>query len=454
MKLNSAPRTYLGLTLIIQNLRKKSGWLNLLNCSFIELLVAMSYLRIQTSNDLKRYESNEYFRKAINIKSLNILGFDHWINCSDSLLSFIELCEFWLKEDTCINNYKNNLFSIHINGFNIIACGDSYNHPPLRFFIKSDATDIDYVNFDLCKFDISEWLKWFQWDQRPVTPNNKTWLFIDVLITNCILEIGLTSVLPEFRLGYRRYLTDYDCDLLETNGYLIRENFVCDSDVHFLKSIVNDLSKIETLKGISFNYGNDNKLQRVYNLIDKSPFFHSLFLNRPEIYEILQHFFDQGTPHTPYYLSSFQANILKQGALQQNLHVDSSVPDPLPSWKIRLNINLLLDPFTNSNGATLVYPKSHTFLRKPKPTENVSNNMVKVLAPSGSIVIWTGHLWHQSGTNNDTLSRCALLACFVASYLREIAVEENYLFTIDKDRLDTLPHELKVVLGYFHGSKY
>ena len=61
MKLNSAPRTYLGLTLIIQNLRKKSGWLNLLNCSFIELLVAMSYLRIQTSNDLKRYESNEYF---------------------------------------------------------------------------------------------------------------------------------------------------------------------------------------------------------------------------------------------------------------------------------------------------------------------------------------------------------------------------------------------------------
>jgi ectoine hydroxylase-related dioxygenase (phytanoyl-CoA dioxygenase family) len=135
------------------------------------------------------------------------------------------------------------------------------------------------------------------------------------------------------------------------------------------------------------------------------------------------------------------------------LHVDSSVPDPLPPWKIRLNINLLLDPFTETNGATLVYPGSHKFLRKPTSGDDVSLQMRKVIAPAGSLVLWTGHLWHQSGSNHDTRPRAALLACFAASYLREVAVEENYLEVMDRDRVESLPFEVKTILGYYHGRK-
>ena len=60
-------------------------------------------------------------------------------------------------------------------------------------------------------------------------------------------------------------------------------------------------------------------------------------------FDILEFFFDRETLHQKYMLSSFQSNIIYPGGEEQQLHVDSSLSNPLPPWPIRLNINFLLN---------------------------------------------------------------------------------------------------------------
>lgn len=238
-------------------------------------------------------------------------------------------------------------------------------------------------------------------------------------------------------------------DFLE-NGYLIIKDFLTPEQMSELKEITHTLAKQELEKESAYLYGNGNKLQRVYNLLNKHEKYRELLVT-PTVTGILERVFARDTLHQKYYLSSFQSNILNPGAEAQKLHVDSSVPDPLPPWLIRININFLLDDFTATNGSTLVAPGSHKLLRKPQNNEDIT--LINVIAPAGSIVMWTGHLWHKTSANTSNHSRTALLACFAASYLREVAVEENYLEVMSKETLKSCSRELQNLLGVGHGIK-
>jgi ectoine hydroxylase-related dioxygenase (phytanoyl-CoA dioxygenase family) len=242
---------------------------------------------------------------------------------------------------------------------------------------------------------------------------------------------------------------DLHSEFLE-NGYLIIKDFLTPQQVSELKQITHSLAHQELEKESAYLYGNGNKLQRVYNLLNKHQKYRELLVT-PTVTGILERVFARDTLHQKYYLSSFQSNILNPGAEAQKLHVDSSVPDPLPPWLIRININFLLDDFTSTNGSTLVAPGSHKFLRKPNIDEQIK--LINVIAPAGSIVMWTGHLWHKTSANTSNHSRTALLACFAASYLREVAVEENYLEVMSKETIKTCPRELQNLLGVGHGIK-
>lgn len=234
------------------------------------------------------------------------------------------------------------------------------------------------------------------------------------------------------------------------DGYLVIENFLRPEQLQAFRDITQQLAQQALDADNAYLYGNDNRLQRVYNLLNKHAMFRDL-LSCKTIQGILNTVFDRDTLHQKFYLSSFQANILNPGAEAQKLHVDSSVPDPLPPWLIRVNVNVLLDDFTENNGATLVLPGSHLFLKKPTPSDQPA--LMKVLAPAGSIVMWTGHLWHKSGENSSQQPRTALLACLVASYLREVAVEENYLQVMSAENIARSPKILRDMLGVGHGIK-
>lgn len=246
-------------------------------------------------------------------------------------------------------------------------------------------------------------------------------------------------------------ITNEKIKFFEKNGYFIIENFIDKVFTEKLKSLTYKIANTQRRKNKSYTYGKNNNLQRIYNLIGKSNLYLKLILDK-RIELILENFFQRDTLHAKYYLSSYQANILYPGAESQILHTDLAIPEPLPPWPIRLNININLDEFTIKNGATLVIPGSHKYLKKPDPfMKNLK--FKKLIAPAGSLIIWTGHLWHKSGKNSSKSPRAALLACFAASYMREIAVEENYFCVNDPKKIKKMPSKIFKLIGGNHGVK-
>ena len=149
---------------------------------------------------------------------------------------------------------------------------------------------------------------------------------------------------------------------------------------------------------------------------------------------MLDDIFYRNTFHQPYTISSMQANILEPGALAQKLHCDASVPNPLPPWIVRANISFVLEDFNFKNGGTRFLPGSHLKLRHPTETDYKENkdNIITVNAPKGSIVLWHGHVWHQSGANNSEKKRAGIFVAYCATYLLEVALEENHPLVISK----------------------
>jgi ectoine hydroxylase-related dioxygenase (phytanoyl-CoA dioxygenase family) len=247
------------------------------------------------------------------------------------------------------------------------------------------------------------------------------------------------------------YLDQEDKIFFEKNGYFVKENFLSPDQIALISELVYKIAELQNKDGSAYLYGNQNKLQRIYNLIGKSKVFINILLDE-RLHRILDWVFHRDTLHQKYYLSSFQANILYPGAEAQILHTDLAIPEPLPPWPIRLNLNILIDDFTEDNGSTLVYPGSHKTLKKPKPFDE-EVPLKKLIAPAGSLVGWTGHLWHKSGSNTSTMPRAALLACFSGSYMREIAVEENYLQINSQAAIENFPPMLIELIGGNHGLK-
>ncbi len=238
------------------------------------------------------------------------------------------------------------------------------------------------------------------------------------------------------------------------NGYVIFENFLPESECDAYRKEVYAIAEQEREAGSAFLYGYENSGQRIYNLINKTRAYDDLLMDR-RLSFILNDIFARPTYHQLYVMSSWHANILSPGAKKQVLHVDASVPEPLPPWIIRLNVNFIVEDYTSENGATLCAPGTHKWLRKPtkEDIEQTADQLVTLSAPKGSIVIWHGHLWHQSGHNRSAKDRVALLACYAASHLLEVAMEENHASVIDGEQKQNMGSNLRNLFGLNHGIK-
>ena len=147
-------------------------------------------------------------------------------------------------------------------------------------------------------------------------------------------------------------LSKEQCEFFDDNGYLIVNNAISAELCKILANEIAKLAKTEANNGEAYFYGS-GRAQRIYHLINKSPIFQSVILH-PVIAGLNEHAFSRETLHDKYFLSSFHANILGAGAEAQVIHVDAAVPDPLPPWIIRTNVNFILQDYTKENGATLV----------------------------------------------------------------------------------------------------
>ena len=250
-------------------------------------------------------------------------------------------------------------------------------------------------------------------------------------------------------------VTDHFKEGFDEDGFFIWRNFISIDHAQELRELVVDMAAFEKKVGDSYFYpfDADGLTQRVWNLTNKSKRFRAL-LELDEISELMNYIFRRPTHHQLFHLSSFQANILYPGAKRQKLHIDTPFPEPIPPWPAKANSIWLLDNFTEENGATEVVGGSHKFDYKPTKEDDKNIKFSKTIAPIGSVLFTHGNLWHRAGANNSLEPRIGLLCSFAASYMKEIASEEDQSLIIASEIKEHASDRLKAILGIGTGIKH
>jgi ectoine hydroxylase-related dioxygenase (phytanoyl-CoA dioxygenase family) len=150
------------------------------------------------------------------------------------------------------------------------------------------------------------------------------------------------------------------------------------------------------------------------------------------------------------HVTSFQLHLTQviaigPGESRQMIHRDQWAYDffPFPKgFEAQCNTIWAMSDFTAENGATRLIPGSNHFDDRLELTEadTVAAEMAK-----GSVLFYTGSLYHGGGANRSDATRYGVNITYNASWLRQ---EENQYLSVPLEIARTLPIDLLRVMGY------
>ncbi|MEN2976346.1 phytanoyl-CoA dioxygenase family protein (plasmid) [Tistrella bauzanensis] len=222
---------------------------------------------------------------------------------------------------------------------------------------------------------------------------------------------------------------------LETNGYVILERLFDEQTVQEMRQAV--LPWMAPRGGRNPFEGLATR--RLYAVIAKTLACNPL-VEHPIILALLDRLFEPN-----YLLSQLQVIDILPGETEQALHFDDSfysLPRPRPA--LGAATIMALDDFTPENGATRIIPASHLWANR-LPTAEEAASAVPVVMPAGSVVLFTGTLWHGGGGNRSAASRLALTAQYCAPWCRQ---QENFSLSVPRDVVLQCSEHIRRLLGY------
>jgi ectoine hydroxylase-related dioxygenase (phytanoyl-CoA dioxygenase family) len=185
--------------------------------------------------------------------------------------------------------------------------------------------------------------------------------------------------------------------------------------------------------------------ERVYALLAKSPDL-ARIVEHPVVLSILDELLEPD-----YLLSANLAINSHPGETPQDFHRDNAGgngADPAQIhgistiWNIDATI-WNIDAFTEDNGATEIIPGSHLWRGETPQVDDP--RAVKAIMPAGSVLIFTGTLYHRGGANRSTAPRLAITPQFCQPWLRQL---ENMVLAVPPDKAATLSARTQALLGY------
>ncbi|MGB0919911.1 MAG: phytanoyl-CoA dioxygenase family protein [Alphaproteobacteria bacterium] len=136
------------------------------------------------------------------------------------------------------------------------------------------------------------------------------------------------------------------------------------------------------------------------------------------------------------------------GQEAQPIHRDRWAWGTMIPQEIEVECNTMwaLNDFTAAKGGTCVVPGSHLWEpdRLPEPHEVVQAEM-----PAGSVLVYTGTVFHGGGPNTSAEERLGFNVDYVVGWLRQ---EENQYLTCPPEVAKTLDPKLTDLLGYTMGN--
>jgi ectoine hydroxylase-related dioxygenase (phytanoyl-CoA dioxygenase family) len=144
-----------------------------------------------------------------------------------------------------------------------------------------------------------------------------------------------------------------------------------------------------------------------------------------------------------YLLSAALAINLLPGETEQTWHFDDgfyTLPRPRPP--VSISTIWALDDFTAANGATEIIPGSHRWSDE-RPSGDDARR-IPVVMPAGSVVVFSGTLWHRGGANRSDGRRLCASPQYCQPWGRQ---QENMMLAVGRRALDYSPR-IREMLGY------
>ena len=152
---------------------------------------------------------------------------------------------------------------------------------------------------------------------------------------------------------------------------------------------------------------------------------------------------------TTFQLHLTQVIAIGPGEPAQRIHRDQWAFDffPFPpGYEVQCNTIWAMNDFTAANGATRVIPGSNHFEDRREFGEADTE---PAEMPAGSVVFYTGALYHGAGANRSNDVRYGLNITYAVSWLRQ---EENQYLSVPADVARTFPDPLLRLMGYARGA--
>lgn len=165
------------------------------------------------------------------------------------------------------------------------------------------------------------------------------------------------------------------------------------------------------------------------------------FLEQLPLHEYLTAYFDDG----PYILNSFGGVINSRS--ETSAYV-GAVHRDIRSWSgelhLMMNMLVMLDDFTEDNGATWFLSGSHQYADKPTD-EEFFTQAERALGPRGSIVLFNSNVWHAAGVNRTDQPRRGLTPMFTKPFFKP---QFDYVRHFGAKRVAGFPPHVAQLLGY------
>lgn len=152
-----------------------------------------------------------------------------------------------------------------------------------------------------------------------------------------------------------------------------------------------------------------------------------------------------GKNASTYQLHLTQIIDIGPGEPAQMLHRDHWAWDAFAfpaGFEVEISTIWAMQDFTDANGATRVVPGSHRWDDGRKPTHD---DTLPAEMPRGSVLIYTGSVFHGGGANQTDRPRTAVNIDYCLGWLRQ---EENQYLSCPPEVARELPVELAKLIGY------
>jgi ectoine hydroxylase-related dioxygenase (phytanoyl-CoA dioxygenase family) len=226
---------------------------------------------------------------------------------------------------------------------------------------------------------------------------------------------------------------------LQADGFVVLPALLSDEQ---LTAAVRHADSLLRDVGWSDNDFDGRRTRRVYSLLSRLGAFEPL-LTHPLVRRLVTARLGEVHQFGMLFLAA-----VDPGQGSQQLHFDAGVYPLPPEVEAETNVIWALDDFTTDNGATMIAPGSHHWPSGRRPQQH---ELVPIVMPAGSAVVYSGRLWHAAGENRAQMTRRALICEHVLPWLRPA---DNHTLATGVEQLLRLAPELRRLAGVAPASRY